>query len=108
MQQPIRIFPRYAMILTYDVRPGTQERYYRYMTKDFLPTLNRNKIYIQNAWLLVYGEAPERHMEFITEELATLRDFLRDDKWDSLEAKLRDYTQNYTRRVVRYNNSFKI
>lgn len=77
------------------------------MTRELLPALHKRKVYIQNEWVFVYGSAPERHIEFITEQLATLRDLLRDDTWEQLETKLKGYAVNYSRRVVRYSD-FKI
>lgn len=106
--RPIRIFPEYALILTYDIRPGTQERYFRYVTGEFLPAMERRELYMQNAWHIVYGSGPTRQVEFITEELDTIRDLFDDPEWDTMEDRLKDYTENYARHVVRYRGHFKV
>lgn len=105
--QPIRIHPKYAMILKYDLRPGTQQGYYHFVTREMLPALHKRKVYMQNDWVVVYGSVPERHLEFITEQLETLRVLLEDDAWERLETKLKSYAKNYSRRIVRYTD-FKI
>jgi hypothetical protein len=106
--QPIQIYPEYAMILQYDVRPGTHERYYRYVTTEFLPALQKRKIYMQNAWLVVHGDYPERHVEFITEQLEILRKLFDDPEWDQLESKLKTFADNYSCRIVKYRSNFKL
>jgi hypothetical protein len=103
-----KIYPEYAMILTYDVRPGAHERYFRWVMGDFLPALQKRQVYMQNAWLVLYGPYPERHIEFVTEDRATLRRLLASHAWERLEDKLRSYTRNYSRRVIRYPGEFKL
>lgn len=105
--QPIRIYPEYALILTYDVLPGAQERYFRFVTSTFLPALQRRKLYMQNAWIVI-GEGPERQIEFITEELANIRALYEDPEWAELEGELQTYVENYQKRIIRYRSNFKI
>ena len=106
--QPIRIYPEYALILTYDIRQGVHERYFRYVTGEFVPALQRRKIYMQNAWHIVYGPQPERQVEFVTEDLQAIQDLFLDTEWKELEEKLESYIENYKRRVVKYRGVFKL
>lgn len=108
--QPIRIYPQYALILNYDVKPGVQERYFRWVTGEFLPALQQRKIYMQHAWQVVYGkdEQTERQIEFITEKADTLRTLFDDPEWVDLEDRLREYTENYSMRIVRYTGNFRV
>ena len=107
--QPIKIYPEYAMILTYDVKQGVHERYYRWVTNNFLPALQSRKIYMQHAWHVVgVHQQPTRQVEFITEELDTIRRLLEDPEWETLETRLKQYTTNYNLRVTRYTGSVKI
>lgn len=106
--QPIRIYPEYALILTYDILPGVHERYFRYVTGEFVPALQRRKIYMQNAWHIVYGSQPERQVEFIVEELRSIQDLFEDPEWKEMENKLGSFIENYTCRVVKYRGAFKL
>lgn len=106
--QPIRIYPEYALILTYDIRQGVQERYFRYVTGEFVPALQQRKIYMQNAWHIVYGGQPERQVEFVTEELSIIQDLFDDPQWRELEGKLESFIRNYTKRIVKYRGVFKL
>lgn len=106
--QPIRIFPEYAMILKYDVKPGTLDGYYQYVMQDFVPTLQRRKIYMQNAYEVVYGKYPQRHIEFVVEHLTTIKELLEDPKWENMETRLQTYAENYSRSVIPYRGTFKL
>jgi hypothetical protein len=106
--QPIRIYPEYALILTYDIRQGVQERYFRYVTGEFVPALQQRKIYMQNAWHIVYGEQPERQVEFVTEDLSIIQNLFDDPEWKELEGKLESFIRNYTKRIVKYRGVFKL
>ncbi|MDQ7025235.1 MAG: hypothetical protein Q9P01_12730 [Anaerolineae bacterium] len=106
--QPKHIYPEYALILTYNVRLGTQERYFRYITGELYPALERRELYMQNAWLIVYGQQPQRQIEFIAERLDPIRDLLDDPEWERLENRLKEYTEDYERHVIRYRHHVKI
>lgn len=106
--EPLRIFPEYSLILTYTVRQGVQERYFHFITADFLTALQHHKLYMQNAWHIIYGDAPERQIEFITEKLDYIQRLYDDPAWKPLERRLKDYVYDYNRRVVRYRYSVKI
>lgn len=106
--EPIRIFPEYTIILTYTVRSGVHESYWRFVRSDFLATMQKNKLYMQNAWHITYGDAPERQVEFITEKLDYVTRLFDNPEWERIENKLKSYVKDYNRRVTRYRYSVKI
>lgn len=108
MQQPKNIYPRYVLVLTYTVRPGRQDRYFRFITSELHPALERRELYMQNAWLIIYGDQPERQIEFITERADTIRELLADPEWERLENRLKEYADFYERHVIRYRQHVKI
>ncbi|MGJ3237311.1 MAG: hypothetical protein ACFE0Q_01255 [Anaerolineae bacterium] len=108
--QPIKIYPEYALIITYDIKPGVYEHYFRWVSNELFPSLQSRKLYVQHLWHVVGGAEPkpERQIEFITEELTTIRRLLDSTEWQTLEARLQQYTENLSYRVVKYTTSFKI
>lgn len=108
--QPIQIYPEYALILTYDIKPGVYERYFRWISNELFPALQSRKLYVQHLWYVVGGaEAkPERRIEFITEDLDTIRRLIESTEWSELESRLQYFTENYSYRVVKYKGSFKV
>lgn len=108
LMQPIRIIPQYTLVLQYDILPGEQENCYRFMVSDFVPALHRLQVYMFNAWHVAYGHYPEWQVEFISEEKVHLERLYRHDTWLRLEERLRGYTRNYSKRVVRYRGGLHV
>lgn len=108
--QPIKIYPEYALILIYDIKPGVYERYFRWISNDFFPALQSRKLYVQHLWHVVGGTAikPERQIEFITEDLESIRNLFNSNEWADLETRLKHFTENYSYRVVKYRGAFKV
>lgn len=108
--QPIQIFPEYSIILTYDIKPGVYERYFRWVSNDLFPIMQERKIYIQHLWHVIGGTEtlPERQIEFITEDLDTIQHLVDSTEWSDMEQRLQDFVDNYSFRVVKYKGSFKV
>lgn len=106
--QPIRIFPEYALILTYDIRPGLEQRYDQFASGEFVATLQQYKLYRQYEWHILVGDGPSWQAEFITEKLSHIRDLFDDPQWPVLEERLQRFTVNYSRRIVRYTVPIKV
>jgi hypothetical protein len=104
---PIRIIPRFRLILHYDVRLDMYEQYYEYVLKEFVPTLQSMELYMVAVWQTVYGDYPARQVDFVAEHLETIRDVLNSDRWQTLETRLKIYTLRYSCRIVRYRNGFQ-
>jgi hypothetical protein len=105
--RPIQLRPEYTMILKYDILPGLHETYFRFVMGEFVPGLQDMGMYMHRAWQVVWGNYPERHIEFITEN-RELQKFLDDTRWRDLEDRLQDYITNYSRKIYRYTGTFQI
>jgi hypothetical protein len=100
--QPIRIYPQYSLVFTYNIRPGLLERYYSFITGEFMTAMQKRKLYIEEAWHITYGDAPERQIEFVTESMHHITNLLEDPAWDDLEQRLLSYTKDYQMRIIKY------
>jgi hypothetical protein len=105
--QPIRIVPRYRLILSYDIRAESHDSYFRFVTNDFVPALQNMGLYMLSVWHTAYGEYPIRQVEFVSEDLSTVLDSFRSPRFKDLEARLQQYTFNYRRKLVRYQDRFQ-
>ena len=106
--RPIRIVPAYTLLLKYDIRPGMHEAYYRYVSGEFVPSVQQMGLYMQDAWQVPYGDYPERQVEFVAEELSTVQRMFDNPLWEKLETRLKEYTENYSRRLILYNGPFRV
>jgi hypothetical protein len=75
--------------------------------KEFVPTLQSMELYMVAVWQTAYGDYPSRQVDFVAENLDTIRDVLNSERWHALEARLKSYTLHYSCRVVRYRNGFQ-
>jgi len=103
----IQLRPEYTIIMKYDIQPNTQEAYYRYIMGEFIPGLQTMGIYMYRAWEIVYGDYPERQIEFIT-EINDIRTIIEGSQFVEMEERLKGYTDNYTRRILRYSGTFQL
>ena len=102
------IQPKYKLILTYNIRPDKQDRYYRYMLGDFVPAIQKMGVYMYMAWHIAYGDYPIRKIEFVTESAEALHHLLLSSEWDEMETKLKRYISDYERKVVDYRAGFQL
>ena len=99
--QPVKI------LLTYDVPDELQEMYYRFVTGEFVPQVNRVGLELAEVWETIYGEYPQRLVVFVAQDEQTANDAIGTEPFKRLEKKLQRYVQNYSRRVVPYERHFQ-
>lgn len=104
---PIRIIPRYKMLLSYNIRPECHDTYYEYVLKEFVPALQEMGLYMIGAWTVSYGPYPERHVEFVSESLEDVHMAFQSSRFQELEDRLMEYTYEYDRKVVKFRSGFQ-
>jgi hypothetical protein len=104
---PIRIIPRYRLLVRYDIRPEVHDAYYQYIVREFVPALQTMGLYMVGVWHTAYGTCPARQLDFVSDSLEAVREIVQSERWEELEARLRVYTLRYDRKVVRYQNRFQ-
>lgn len=97
---------RLTMLLTYNILPELQEEYMQFMMNVFMPTMQNLGLENAGVWHTAYGDYPARLLVFIAEE-RVMQNALQDKRWQTLEARLKEYVTDYTRRVVPYEPGFQ-
>ena len=105
---PIQIFPRYKLVMTYDVRPEALAIYQHFIVNEFVPTLQDLSLYMLAVWETAYGPYPSRQVEFVSESLEEVQDALLDDRWALLEGELRNFVRNYNRKIIPFRHGFQL
>ena len=99
--------PSHRLILSYDVQPDRFQQYYLYIRGEFVPTLQKLGLHMIFAWQ-VHGEGqPGRQIEFICESGEILCQALQNERFQHAEERLKSYTTQYQRKVVRFKNRFQ-
>ena len=105
--QPIPFTPRYKLLMDYDIKPGKQQSYIRWLMGEFIPDARDLGLHMMMAWHVAYGDYPNRQLVFVAEDLETARRVFTSNRWKEMEDRLRDYTANYRRKLVLYRDGFQ-
>lgn len=101
------IEPSHRLLLIYDVDPTHYEEYFRFMRIRFVPVMQELGLHMMFAWQVYGRNYPERQIEFVCDSSSTLQNALGSDKFKTIESRLRRFTMNYSRKVVRFENRFQ-
>ncbi|MGF1503632.1 MAG: hypothetical protein GYB64_06070 [Chloroflexi bacterium] len=101
------IVPQYKLILSYDIQPGSRERYYQYVMSELVPALQEEGLYMTEAWHTAFGEYPIRLIIFAAEDYDTIEMVLASEKWQMMEDEFQRFIRNYTKLVVPYRQGFQ-
>lgn len=110
MSEPLYT-PRYVLILTYDVKRGLHERYFRWMTGEFIPTVQSYNMRLQVAWHVIgvsSRKMPERRVEMVTKDREGLIAFFKSSDWQRAEERFKFFTEQFSYRITRFHSQFTI
>ena len=95
------------LLLEYDIPDEVQETYYRFVTGEFVPQVNRIGLELAEVWETAYGEYPRRLVVFVAQDAAVCTEAINSDRFQRLEKKLMRFVKNYSRRMIPYKGQFQ-
>jgi hypothetical protein len=95
------------LILAYDIRPGQENAYRRFVLEDLLPQAQELGLIPTDAWHTAYGKYPSRLMAFVADDLASMQGVQGKAEWQTLIKRLNNYTVNFSQRVVNFRGGFQ-
>lgn len=95
------------LLLEYDIPDEVQETYYRFVTGEFVPQVNRMGLELAEVWETVYGDYPRRLIVFVAQDYDSCKNALLGEKYQRLERKLLRFVKNYSKRIVPYKGQFQ-
>ena len=95
------------LLLSYDIRPGHENAYRRFVVDEFLPKAQELGLVPTDAWHTAYGDYPDRLIGFVADDLATAHAAMRSDAWQALMGRLEAHTGKLTRRLVPFRGGFQ-
>lgn len=96
------------LVLSFDIRPGTQQVYYQFMISQFIPAAQGMGLQMSDAWHTVYGNYPGRSSSFIGSSLEEVQLVLDSPEWQELVARLMEYAVDYSWRIIRFREGFQL
>jgi hypothetical protein len=89
------------LMMSWDIQPGKEEEYFEFHVREFVPTLEKMGLALNEAWLTVYGEHQPRLMaEALIPSLAAARKVLASDSWRALDGQLDALVENFSYKVI--------
>jgi hypothetical protein len=101
------IIPRFKLLLRYDINQTTQEQYYQFVINEFVPTVQGLGLYMLQVYHTAYGKYPLRQLEFVAEDMETIRVAMESDTWIRLKDKFEVYISNYSEKIVHFRDDFQ-
>jgi hypothetical protein len=101
------IIPRYKLLMRYDINPATHDAYYQFVIGEYVPTMQSLGLYMLQVYHTAYGSYPVRQLEFVAEDMNTIRDALDSDTYKRLQTTFLTYTNNYSQKIVRFRDAFQ-
>ncbi len=95
------------LLLEYDVPQELHETYYRFITGEFVPQVNRVGLELAEVWETAYGDYPQRLIVFTAPSEQVIDEAVNSEKFKRLEKKLQRYVHNYSRRCVPFQPHFQ-
>jgi len=107
MPRLVRPDPRVKLLLSYNIAPETQQEYYEFILREFIPKLQEMGVAMTEAWHTAYGNYPLRMAGFVAPDVETMTDLLRSDEWKKLEQQFNQLVTNLQLKVVPYKEGFQ-
>ncbi len=95
------------LLIAYNVKPGQEEDYYRFMMGEFLPTAQNMGLVMVEGWRTAWGDYPQRLLGLVADSQKTLQEILDSERWLEMEAKVTQYVSDYQRQAVHYRDGFQ-
>ncbi len=104
----VRIIPRYKLLMRFNISSAVHEDYYQFVIKELVPGMQKLGLYMFRAYHTAYGPHPLRQLEFLAEDIETVRKAFSSPDWENLEQKLKGFVSDYSRKLVIYRDRFQL
>jgi len=88
------------LMMTWDILPGREEEYFEFHIRQFVPTLEKLGLALNEAWLTVYGDSPRLMAEAVISNPKKANQVLHSEQWDNLGSQLQDFVENFNYKLV--------
>jgi len=99
--------PRAKLLMFYDIVPETQQAYYEFILREFIPRLQELGLVVNQAWHTAYGNYPVRMTAFVAPDVDTVRRALASPEWKDLNERLEKFVINLSYKIVRNREGFQ-
>ena len=95
------------LILTWDIKPESEQEYFEFVVREFLPEVQKFGLTLSDAWVTVYGQQPQILVGATLSKVESIKKIIESDKWGILVDRLKEYVSDYREKIVLSNGSFQ-
>lgn len=95
------------LILTWDIKPNSEEEYFEFVVREFLPKVQKFGFTLSDAWVTVYGDQPQILVGATLENIQVIKRIIQSEAWALLIEKLLQYVTDYNEKIVLANGNFQ-
>ena len=98
---------RVKLLMSYDIVAQSQQTYYEFILREFIPKAQEMGLAISEAWHTAYGDYPARMTGFVAPDRQTLDKIMQSDEWADLWERLGPFVTNLRLKIVPFRDSFQ-
>jgi len=95
------------LILTWDIKPDSEQEYFEFVVREFLPEVQKIGFNLSDAWVTVYGDQPQILVGATLPSVESIKTIINSKPWGLLVEKLLHYVSDYREKIVLANGSFQ-
>ncbi len=95
------------LILTWDINPDSEQEYFEFVVREFLPEVQKFGFILSDAWVTVYGDQPQILVGATLPNIEAIKKIIHSEAWALLVEKLIQYVSDYKEKIVMANGNFQ-
>lgn len=95
------------LIMTWDISPQSEQEYFEFVVREFIPGVQRMGLELHDAWATVFGNRPQIQVGAVIPDGSEAEVVLNSQEWNSLHNQLMDYVVNYEEKLVPSRGGFQ-
>jgi hypothetical protein len=95
------------LILTWDIKPESEQEYFEFVVREFLPEVQKLGFTLSDAWVTVFGDQPQILVGATLPSVEGIKKIINSQPWGLLVEKLLQFVSDYKEKIVLANGSFQ-
>jgi hypothetical protein len=98
------------ILMKWDIKPGLDQEYFEFVMREWVPNTTKLGLTPIEAWYNVYARAdiPRIMAGAIAADADSMREIITSSDWADLQAKLMEYVENYSHKIVQVSGDYQL
>lgn len=96
------------LLMQWDIRAGRDSQYLEFIVREFVPSVARLGLQIEDAWYTLYGDQPQILVAGVAPDERALREIMTSSEWEKLLDSLSAHVSNFQKKIVPDRGRFQM